>query len=328
MTAYIIRRLLYVIPILIGIVLITFLLFRAISGDPTDRIAGKLATKEYKDELRHQLGFDKPLWPQFSALHKGDYREFADNQLFNHFKDTFTLNFGQSTQYKQDISTMVKNGAGPSLAIQIPSFIIALFLEITIAMVCAFQRGRILDRLIVVLSLLGMSFPFLAFIIFGQYYLAYKLGWFPISGYPSHFGPGVLRYVALPVVLGVIAGLGGGVRFYRTVMLDESNADYVRTARAKGVGETSVMFRHVLKNAMIPIITQVVVIIPFLFLGSLLLERYFGIPGLGAMMAEAVDQADWPVLNAMTFVGSLIYLSALIVTDICYAMVDPRVSLR
>ncbi len=328
MIAYVIRRLLYVVPIIFGISLITFLLFRVVSGDPVDRVAGRYATAEQKEQLRHQLGFDRPLWPNFRSLVRGEFGDFADNQLFKHFHDTFTLRFGRSIQYRQPISTMIKQGAVPSLSITVPAFIVGLFLQITVAMVAAFNRGRGLDRTIVVLSLIGLSFPFLALILFGQYYLAFKLKLFPIAGYPQHFGPEALKYVALPVLLGVVAGLGGGVRFYRTVMLDETEADYVRTARAKGLGETVVMFKHVLKNAMIPIITQVVVSIPFLFLGSLLLERFFGIPGLGYMLVDAVNNADWAVINALTFVGALIYLGALIVTDICYALVDPRVSLR
>ncbi len=328
MKSYFIRRVLYIIPIVVGITLITFLLFRVVGGDPVDRIAGKYATSRQKEELRGQLGFDKPLWPPVGALLKGDLRSFADNQLFKHFVDTFTFNFGRSEQYRRKISEMIADGALPSLSITVPAFIIGIFLQITIAMVCAFHRGRRLDRLIVFLSLIGLSFPYLALIILGQTYLAGKLKWFPIYGYPEKFGLDVIHYVALPVLLGVLAGLGGGVRFYRTVLLDETRADYVRTARAKGLPQREVMFKHILKNAMIPIITQVVIVIPFLFLGSLLLERFFAIPGLGYMLVDAVNSSDWPVINALTFIGALIYLGALLLTDICYALVDPRVSLK
>ncbi len=328
MIGYFIRRILYLVPIVVGISLITFLLFRVVGGDPVDRIAGKYATALQKEQLRRQLGFDRPLWPPVGKLLHGDVRAFADNQLFRHLADTFTFRFGRSEQYRRKISQMIRDGAVPSLSITVPSFIIGLFLQITIAMFCAFRRGRIFDRTVLVLSVIGMSVPYLALIIAGQVFLAGRLGWYPVYGYPQGFGFPVIQYVALPVLLGVTAGLGAGVRFYRTVMLDEVRSDYVRTARAKGAGEGRVMFGHVLKNAMIPIITQVGVVIPFLFLGSLLLERFFAIPGLGYMLVDAVNSSDWPVINALTFIGSLIYLGALLVTDLLYALVDPRVSLK
>ncbi len=328
MLSYFIRRILYLIPILVGISLITFLLFRVIGGDPVDRVAGRYATEEQKEELRVQLGFDRPLWPPVGRLLAGDLEGFARNQLFGHFASTFTFRFGRSEQYRRSISEMIRSGAGPSLSLTVPAFIIGLFLQISIAMLCAFRRNSRFDRTVVVLSVLGISVPYLALIIFGQAYLAGRWGLFPIYGYPERFGFSVVRYVALPVLLGVAAGLGAGVRFYRTVILDETRADYVRTARAKGVGEGGVMFGHVLKNALIPIITQVVVVIPFLFLGSLLLERFFSIPGLGFMLVDAVAGADWPVINALTFVGAVIYLGALLVTDLLYALVDPRVTLK
>lgn len=328
MKAYFIRKIIYLIPIVVGISLITFLLFRVVGGDPVDRVAGKYATAAQKEELRRQLGFDRPLWPPVGKLFKGDLKGFADNQLFTHFADTFTFNFGRSEQYKRKISDMIKSGALPSLSLTVPAFIIGLWIQITIAMFCAFKQNGKFDRIVIILSVIGMSIPYLALIIFGQVYLAGKLRWFPIYGYPEDPGFSVIRFVALPVLLGVLAGLGSGVRFYRTVILDETRADYIRTARAKGVGEIKVMFGHLLKNAMIPIITQVVVIIPFLFLGSLLLERFFSIPGLGYMLIDAVNSSDWPVINALTFVGSIIYLGALLLTDICYAWVDPRVSLK
>ncbi len=328
MLAYFIRRLAYLVPILVGISLITFFLFRVVGGDPVDRVAGKYATEEQKAQLRRQLGFDRPLWPPPGRLLKGDFRGFLCNQLFAHLYSTFTFRFGRSEQYHRTISEMIWTGAGPSLSLTVPAFIIGLFLQITIAMLCAFRQGGAFDRAVVILSVIGISIPYLALIIFGQVFLAGRWGLFPIYGYPEQFGFAVVRYVALPVLLGVSAGLGAGVRFYRTVILDETRADYVRTARAKGVGEGGVMFGHVLKNALIPIITQVVVVVPFLFLGSLLLERFFAIPGLGFMLVDAVASSDWPVINALTFVSSVIYLGALLATDLLYALVDPRVSLK
>ncbi|MDP8236069.1 MAG: ABC transporter permease, partial [Candidatus Erginobacter occultus] len=235
MPAYFIRRIIYLVPILIGISLITFLLFRVVGGDPVDRVAGRYATEEQKEELRRQLGFDRPLWPPFGKLLSGDLEGFSRNQLFTHLYSTFTFQFGRSEQYRRGISEMIRSGAVPSLSLTVPAFIIGIFCQITIAMLCAFRQGKLFDRAVVVLSVFGMSVPYLALIIFGQAYLAGRWKLFPIYGYPESFGFPVVRYVALPVLLGVAAGLGAGVRFYRTVILDETRADYVRTARAKGV---------------------------------------------------------------------------------------------
>ncbi|HOO77561.1 MAG TPA: ABC transporter permease [bacterium] len=328
MKRFLVRRLLYCVPVLAGIVFVTFVLFRVVGGDPVDQLAGKYATAEQKRELRRQLGFDRPLWPDPAPLLRGDWPEFADNQLFAHFRRTFTLDFGRSRQYHREIGEMILSGAGPSLSLTVPAFLIGIFLQLTIAVLAAFRRGGLLDRLLVFACLIGLSVPYLALIILGQTYLAGKLGWYPVYGYPQTFGPSVAVYVALPVLLGVAASLGGGVRFYRTVILDEVQADYVRTARAKGLSPARIMFGHVLKNAMIPVITQLAVVFPFLFLGSLLLERFFSIPGLGYMLVDAVNASDWPVINALTFIESAIYLGAVILTDIGYALVDPRVSLE
>jgi len=210
MKAYFIRRLFYLVPIIVGISLITFLLFRVVGGDPVDRVAGRYATSAQKAELRHQFGFDKPLWPPVGKLLKGDLKGFADNQLFRHFADTFTFRFGRSEQYKRKISDMIKDGVLPSLSLTVPAFIIGIFLQITIAVFCAFKQGSRFDRVVVVLSVIGMSLPYLALIIFGQAYLAGKLKWFPIYGYPEGIGLGVIPFVALPVLLGVVAGLGSG----------------------------------------------------------------------------------------------------------------------
>jgi len=319
---------LYCFPVLLGVSLITFLLFRVVGGDPVERLAGKYADAAQKETLRRQYGFDRPLWPEPRRLVAGDFGGFLDNQLFRHLADTFTLNFGRSHQYHRRISSMIASGLLPSLSLTVPAFLIGLFLQVSIALLAAFRRGSLLDRVLTLGSLIGLSVPFLALIIFGQSYLAGKLGWFPIFGYPESFGARVIVYTALPVLLGIAASLGGGVRFYRTVILEEFGSDYVRTARAKGLGPLRVMYGHVLRNALIPIITRTVVVIPFLFLGSLLLERFFSIPGLGYMLLDAVNASDWPVLNALTFIGAVIYMGALLLTDICYALADPRVKFR
>jgi peptide/nickel transport system permease protein len=326
MKNFIIRRVLYAVPITFGVMVITFLLFRIVGGDLSRELAGKMATPELIAEIRHEYGWDKPLFFNFSALREGQIRDFFDTQFFDHLKNCITFNFGKSIRYKEPVLDMIKDGAGPSLSITVPMFIIGLITSLSISLVVAYVRGTLIDKGLVVFTVLLMSFPYLSFILVGQYFLAYKWGLFPVFGYES--GLGAIKYVTLPVIIGVISGLGGSVRFYRTVILDEIHADYVRTARAKGASRTRVLFKHVLKNAMIPVITQVVLAIPFLFLGSLLLERFFGIPGLGYLTVESINARDYPVISAMTYIGALLYIAGLIVTDLCYALVDPRVELQ
>jgi peptide/nickel transport system permease protein len=199
-----------------------------------------------------------------------------------------------------------------------------VIISVSISLMIAFVRGSKWDVLAVVICVLGMSIPYLSFILFGQYFLAYKWWLFPVFFWPDL---STAEYVALPVLIGIVAGLGSNVRFYRTVMLDEMRSDYVRTAFAKGLTARRVLFKHVLKNAMIPIITRVVLAIPFLFLGSLLLERFFGIPGLGYLMVDAIGSRDYFVINAMTYISAILFVIFNVITDICYALVDPRVSL-
>jgi peptide/nickel transport system permease protein len=321
--AYIIRRLLNMIPIVFGVMVITFILFRVVGGDISGELAGKAASKEVIQEIRHEYGWDKPL---FFNFHAKSVHEFFNTQFFDHLYNSFTFNFGKSLRDRQDIWDIIKEGAVPSLSITVPMLIIGLVISLSISLVVAYVRGSWVDKTLVFLCVMGMSMPFLSYILIGQYYFAYKWGVFPVFGYAT--GWEKIDYVALPVLIGVVSGLGSNVRFYRTVILDEVHADYVRTARAKGASRTRVLFKHVLKNAMIPVITQTVLAIPFLFLGSLLLERFFGIPGLGYLTIEAINARDYPVISAMTLIGALLYVVGLLVTDICYALVDPRVELR
>jgi peptide/nickel transport system permease protein len=311
MIAYIIRRLLYTIPIIFGVLLITFVLFNIVGGDVSDQIAGKSASAETIAEIKNEYGWNKPL---FLAV---------DSQFVNHLKNSLTFNFGTSWSDREPIIEKIKRGAIPSLALTVPMFFGSLILSISLALAVAFFRGSIIDILSVFICVALMSVPFLSFILFGQYFLAFKWGLFPVFFWPDL---PVANYVALPVIIGIIASLGGNLRFYRTVMLDEMKNDYVRTAFAKGLDTRTVLFKHVLKNAMIPIITQVVLAIPFLFLGSLLLERFFGIPGLGYLIIDAIAARDFQVVNAMTFIGAILFVVFNLITDICYSIVDPRVS--
>jgi peptide/nickel transport system permease protein len=312
MTTYIIRRLLYTIPIVLGVLLLTFTLFTLVGGDISLEIAGKNASKETINEIRQEYGLNKPLFLAW------------DSQLVNHFKNALTFNFGRARD-REPVIDKIKRGAGPSLSLMVPMFIGEVAISISLALVIAFVRGSKWDVMAVVLCVAGMSIPYLSFILFGQYFLAYKWGFFPVFFSPDLTPP---QYVALPVLIGIVTGLGGNLRFYRTVMLDEMRNDYVRTAFAKGLGTGKVLFKHVLKNAMIPIITQVVLAIPFLFLGSLLLERFFGIPGLGYLMIEAIGSRDYLIINAMTYISAILFVLFNVITDICYAFVDPRISLE
>jgi len=310
MTTYIIRRLLYTIPIVFGVLLLTFVLFTLVGGDISVEIAGKNATQETIDEIREEYGLNKPLFLSW------------DSQFINHFKNALTFDFGRARD-REPVVDKIKRGVVPSLTLTVPMFFGVVIISVSLALIIAFVRGSVWDTFAVIICVAGMSIPYLSFILFGQYFLAYKYGFFPVFFSPDLSPP---QYVALPVLIGIVAGLGGNLRFYRTVMLDEMRSDYVRTAFAKGLGTRRVLFKHVLKNAMIPIITRVVLAIPFLFLGSLLLERFFGIPGLGYLMVEAIGSRDYFVINAMTYISAILFVLFNLITDICYALVDPRVS--
>ncbi|MBU0714758.1 MAG: ABC transporter permease subunit [Verrucomicrobia bacterium] len=244
-----------------------------------------------------------------------------DTQFVFYLSQIARFDFGKSNFTNQRVSQMLKDGIGPSLCLTVPIFLVELVVAISIALLCAFLRNTFVDRLIVVIAVVLMSVNYLVWIIFGQYVLGYRWGWFPLWGFESW------TFLLLPVLIGVVSGLGENVRFYRTIMLDEMYRDYVRTAFAKGVSRPGVLFKHVLKNGMIPISTNVVIAIPFLYTGSLLLESFFGIPGLGNMGINAVNYSDVDVIRAIVLIGSILYVVANLMTDLCYALFDPRVRL-
>ena len=312
MTTYIIRRLLYTIPIMFGVLLLTWTLFVVVGGDVSLEIAGKGATQQTIEEIREEYGLNKPLFLS------------SDSQFVNHFKNALTFNFGRARD-RELVIDKIKRGLWPSLALTVPIFLGVVIISVGLSLVIAFVRGTVWDVAAVVICVVGMSVPYLSFILFGQYFLAYKWGFFPVFFSPDL---NMADNVALPVLIGIAAGLGGNVRFYRTVMLDEMQSDYVRTAFAKGLSSRRVLFKHVLKNAMVPIITRVVGAIPFLFLGSLLLERFFGIPGIGYLMVEAIGARDYFVISAMTYIGAILFVVFNLLTDICYLLVDPRIRLE
>ncbi|TNE98995.1 MAG: ABC transporter permease [Deltaproteobacteria bacterium] len=308
---YVLRRLLYVIPILLGVCLIIFVLFNVVAGDPTHLLLGKHATAKQMAELRHELGLDRPWFFQYLDL----------------VKSAFTFDFGRSWSTKQSITTMISEGALPSLTLTIPGFVLTTIFSVSLSLLVAFYRGSFFDRFSVFICVGLMSISSLAYILFGQWFFAYYLGWFEISGYDSEF-PNWIPYVQLPVLIWIILSIGPDLRFFRTIMLDEVYQDYVRTARSKGLGEKVILFKHVLKNAMIPIITYVVIQIPFLILGALLIESFFGIPGLGGITLNAINSSDFPVIRAMTVLSAVAYIIFSVITDVLYTIVDPRVRLK
>ncbi len=322
MWLYIVRRTLWTIPIILGVVLITFSLFSLLAQDPARQYAGKFATPEVLQAVRAKMGLDKPRWLDLAALREGRIADGFDSQFF----DVVFFQFPESMRWEAPLWELVKRKAPASMMIQVPAFLITLGLQLSLALYVAFHRGRWPDYTITFLAVLGMSVPTLSVYILAQWLVGQELEWFPVAGWEG--GLHAVHFAALPILLSVLVSLGGGVRFYRTVVLEEVNTDYVRTARAKGVSPPDVMFIHVLRNAMIPVITSTVTALPGLVLGALLLERIFQIPGLGNLMVEAIGNNDRSVVMGMTYVLSIVYCLLLLVTDVCYALVDPRVSLK
>lgn len=309
--AYMIRRLLYAVPILLGVCLLIFILFNFVSPDPALIMLGKHASMEQILELRRELGLNRSWFMQYLDI----------------VRSAFTFDFGRSWSTKQEISEMIKGGAIPSLTLTVPAFILSTLLGAGTALIVSFYRGKWIDKVSVVICVGMMSISSLAYILFGQWFFAYKLGWFEISGYEHGF-PYFIPYILLPVFIWVVLGIGPDLRFFRTVILDEVYQDYVRTARAKGLKEKTIFLTHILKNAMIPIITYIVIQIPFLILGALLLESFFSIPGLGGIILNAVNSSDFPVIKAMTILTAIAYIIFSLITDVLYTLVDPRVRLK
>jgi len=318
--AYVIRRLAYGVLVVFGVLFFLFVLFFwvATPDDIARRALGEKAPPAAIEQWKINHGYDRELWP---------WQSFEDNMLFAHYRSMLTLDFGRSDADDVPIIEKIAKGAGPSLALTVPLFLLGLVASVMLSLIVAVFRETYVDRMGVVLCVLGMSVSILLYIVGAQFLIAKLLRWFPISGFdPS---PDVVaRFLALPLLVGLVSSIGSNVRFYRTVFLEEVHRDFVRTARAKGCGEARIMVRHVLRNAMIPILTQIVIAIPFLFTGSLVLESFFGIPGLGALMVEAIQGNDFATLRAMVFVGSVLFVVAQVITDVSYSLADPRVRLE
>lgn len=322
MTGYIIRSLVYGLFVLVGVNVLTFALFFFVNS-PDDMARAQLGVKrvtpEAVEKWKQERGYHKPLFLNDKSEGLG---RITDTVFFDKSLRLFAFDFGASDQGRNigyDISTRM----WPSLAVQLPAFIIGLLLYVTLALMLAFFRATVIDAWGVVLCVLMMSISTLFYIIGGQYLFGKLWNLVPISGYDGGFD--ALKFLALPVLIGVVAGIGGSARWYRTIFIEEIGRDYVRTARAKGLSEIRVLFRHVLQNAMIPILTGVVVVIPLLFMGALITESFFGIPGLGSYTIDAISQQDFAIVRAMVFLGSVLYVIGLILTDISYTLVDPRV---
>ncbi len=324
MMAYIIRRLLYALPILLGVNVLTFVLFFIVSSpDAMARmqLGEKRVTTTAIENWKREHGYDLPLLWNVSA--RGTDK-VTGTLFWQKSMRLFTLDFGRSDAGR-DIGSDIRQRMWPSLAIAVPSLLLGLLADISVALLLAMFRSSSLDMVGVGLCVLLLSISSLFYIIGGQFLIAKLLRWVPVSGYGE--GPEIFKFVALPVLLGIIAGIGSGVRWYRSIFLDEINKDYVRTARSKGISEARVLWGHVLRNALIPILTGVVVLLPLLFMGSLLTESFFGIPGLGNYTISAINSQDFAVVRVMVFLGSALYMLGLLLTDISYTLVDPRVRL-
>lgn len=326
MYAYIIRRVLYGIPILLGVNVLTFALFFMVNS-PDNMARMQLGMKHITqtdiDKWKQDRGYDKPLFINTKA--KG-IQTVTDTIFFNKSLSLFAFRFGAADDGR-DIGFDIRQRMGPSLSIAIPAFLVGVLVNITFALLLAFFRATYVDMWGVVTCVIMMSISSMFYIVGGQFLISKMLHLVPISGYGG-VGWTSIKFLILPVLIGVISGIGSGSRWYRTIFLEEIGKDYVRTARAKGLSELRVLFRHVLKNAMIPILTGIVVVIPLLFLGALLTESFFGIPGLGSYTIDAIKSQDFAIVRAMVFLGSVLYIVGLILTDISYTLVDPRIRLN
>jgi len=325
MMAYVVRRLLYAVPILIGVNLITFFLFFVVNS-PDDmarmHLGVKRVTPEAIENWKAERGYDKPL--TYNAAGDG-LAKVTDTIFFEKSLKLFRFDFGASDSGR-DIGYDISQRMWPSLAIALPVLLVGLLTNISFALLIVFFRATYIDFWGVVICVVMMSISTLFYIIGGQFIAGKLLNLVPISGYDT--GLAAVKFLILPVVIGIIGGIGSGTRWYRTLFLEEVNKDYVRSARSKGLSEPRVLFGHVFGNALIPILTGVVVVLPLLFMGSLITESFFGIPGLGSYTIDAIQSQDFAIVRAMVFLGSALYILGLILTDISYTMVDPRVRLQ
>jgi len=312
MWAYVIRRLWQMIPTMLGVVLLVFILFNLFGGDPAYVLAGKISNPEQIENIRRQLGVDRPYYVQLGIF----------------LKQIVTADFGASWSTNERVSQILATRLGPSLTVLVPLLILETLVSLGLALAVAYVRGSLTDRMVMIICTVGLSISILVYIIVFQYVFAYKLGWFPVQGWGDSFWENLVRYASLPILIGLVVAIAPNLRLYRTFILDEINQDYVRTARAKGVGENRIMWVHVLRNASIPMITHVMAALPGLLIGAFLLERFFSIPGIGREVILAVERSDFPVIKALTVYVAVATMVVNLMADLMYKAVDPRVQLK
>ncbi len=312
MLSYILRRLWQMIATLLGVILLVFFLFKFFGGDPAEVMAGLNASPARIASLRAQLGLDKSVW----------------EQLWLFIQQIFTFDWGKSWTTNEAISNNFATRLPATLNIMIPILVLEVVLAILAGLAVAYVRGSLTDRAIMIITTVALSISFLVYIIVGQYVFGFLLGWFPVQGWSNSVWKNLAVYAPLPVILAVLVSLAPQTRLYRSFFLDEIGQDYVRTARAKGVTENTILLKHVLRNAMIPILTNVATQLPGVFIGSFLIEVFFSIPGLGREILVAVNRSDYPVIQAATVYLAFLTMVINLITDVLYKFVDPRVTLK
>jgi peptide/nickel transport system permease protein len=312
MSAYLARRIWQMIPTLMGVILLIFFLFKFFGGDPAEIIAGMSATPDQIAAIRNQLGLDKSYW----------------EQLWIFVQQIASFNWGKSWATNETIANLFATRLPATLTIMIPILVLEVVLAIVCGLAVAYVRGSLTDRVIMVVTTVALSISFLVYVIFGQYVFAFLLGWAPVQGWSNSTWTNLTVFAPLPVFLAVLVSLSPQTRLYRSFFLDEIGQDYVRTARAKGVSENTILFKHVLRNALIPILTNVTTLLPGVFIGSFLIEVFFSIPGLGREVLLAVNRSDYPVIQAVTVYLAMLTMVINLMTDILYKLVDPRVILK
>ncbi len=312
MLAYLVRRIWQIVPTLIGVILLVFFLFNAVGGDPAEQLLGLISNPQQIAAIRRELGLDLPVW----------------QQLWIFVTQVVTFNFGNSWATNESVSHLFATRLPATLTIMIPVLILETVLGIVLALAVAAVRGTLTDRIIMIICTVAVSISFLVYIIVFQWLFGFRLGWFPVQGWSNSTWTNLVQYAPLPVMLAVFVSLAPQLRLYRSFLLEEINHDYVRTARAKGVSEPVVMLKHVLRNALIPILTNVALQVPTLFVGSFLLEVFFSIPGLGREIIVAVNRSDFPVIKAATVYLAMLTMAINLLADVLYKIVDPRVSFK
>ena len=312
MLAYTLRRLWQFIPTLAGVVLLVFFLFNWVGGDPAYLLAGKISNPATIENIRKQLGVDQPYWVQ----------------LWIFVKQILSGDFGVSWNTNETVTNIFKTRLGPSLTVLVPLLAISTLLAMAAAMLVAYVRGSLTDRAVMVTCTVAQSISILVYILVFQFVFAYQLGWFPVQGWGVTFADNLFRYAVLAIIVGVAVSLAPDIRLYRTFFLDEINQDYVRTARAKGLSEGRIMWVHVLRNAAIPIVTNILLQLPGLLAGAFLIERFFGIPGIGREVILAVERSDFPIIKAVTVYVAVVTMVVNLAADLLYKAIDPRVQLK